>query len=51
MSELINKHGVKVREYRTSHWGHWDKDDVCASIISCGVCEEMKEIATKELGK
>jgi len=31
--------------------GERDGDDVCASIISCGVCEEMKEIAAKELGK
>ena len=25
--EVINKHGIKVREYRTSHWGHWDKEN------------------------
>ena len=31
--------------------GERDGEDVCASIILCGVCEEMKEIAIKELGK
>lgn len=31
--------------------GEHDGEEVFASIISCGICVEMKEIATKELGK